>query len=108
MFLQDLDSKLLQGYLCRNCTDQYHKLTEIFVNILNHHIPLKEKQRRSNHALFMTKELSKAIMEKSKSRNKYMNSSGKKPSSLGDCLNASQDELTVTEIISIYSNHPST
>ena len=35
------------------------------------------------------------------------NSSGKKPSSLGDCLNASQDELTVKEIISLYSNHPS-
>ena len=35
------------------------------------------------------------------------NSSGKKPSSLGDCLNASQDELTVKEIISVYSNHPS-
>ena len=35
------------------------------------------------------------------------NSSGKKPSSLGDCLNASQDELTVKEILSVYSNHPS-
>ena len=35
------------------------------------------------------------------------NSSAKKPSSLGDCLNASQDELTVKEIISVYSNHPS-
>ena len=35
------------------------------------------------------------------------NSSGKKPSSLGDCLNASQDELTVKEIVLVYSNHPS-
>ena len=35
------------------------------------------------------------------------NSSGKKPSSLGDCLNTSQDELTVKEIISVYRNHPS-
>ena len=34
-------------------------------------------------------------------------SSGKKPSSLGDYLNASQDELTVKEIISAYSNHSS-
>ena len=34
------------------------------------------------------------------------NSSGKKPSSLGDYLNASQDELTVKEIISVHSNHP--
>ena len=34
-------------------------------------------------------------------------SSRKKSSSHGDCLNASQDELTVTEIIPVYSNHPS-
>ena len=33
-------------------------------------------------------------------------SSGKKSSSLRDCLNASQDELNVKEIISVYSNHP--
>ena len=39
--------------------------------------------------------------------NTVENSSGKKPSSRGDCLNASQDELTVKEIISVYSNHPS-
>ena len=35
------------------------------------------------------------------------NSIGKKPSLLGDCLNVSQDELTIKEIISVYSNHPS-
>ena len=35
------------------------------------------------------------------------NSSGRKPSWLGDCLNASWDEITVKEIISVYSNHPS-
>ena len=34
-------------------------------------------------------------------------SSGKKPSSLGNCLNASEDEKTVIEIISAYSKHPS-
>ena len=39
---------------------------------MNHHKPLKEKQIRGNHAPFMTKELSKAIMEKPKSRNKYL------------------------------------
>ena len=35
------------------------------------------------------------------------NSPGKKLSSLRDCLNASQDELTIKEIISVYRNHPS-
>ena len=35
------------------------------------------------------------------------NTSGTKPSSLGNCLNKSSDELTVKEIISVYSSHPS-
>ena len=35
------------------------------------------------------------------------NSSGKKSSSLGNCVNASEDEKTVIEIISAYSKHPS-
>ena len=35
------------------------------------------------------------------------NSSGKKPSTLGDCLNVFQNKLTVKEVISVYSNHPS-
>ena len=35
------------------------------------------------------------------------NSSSKKPSSLGDCINASEDEITVKEIILVYNNHPS-
>ena len=34
-------------------------------------------------------------------------SSGKKPLSLGNSSDASQDEMTVKEIISEYSNHPS-
>ena len=44
----------------------------IFADIFNHHAPLKEKQMRGTHAPFMTKQLSKAIMEKSKTRNKYL------------------------------------
>ena len=70
-FLYDLDSKLLYRNLYRNCDDPYEKLSELFVDILNHHAPLKEKQIKYNHAPFMTKDLSKAIMEKSKSKNKY-------------------------------------
>ena len=51
-FLHDLDSKLLPGDLYRNCDDSYEKLSEIFVDILNYHAPLKEKQIRGNHAPF--------------------------------------------------------
>ena len=67
-----MDSKLLQGDLYRDCDEPYEKLSEVFIDILNHHAPLKEKQIKGNHARFMTKELSKAIMEKSKTRNKYL------------------------------------
>ena len=34
-------------------------------------------------------------------------SPGKKPLSLGNCSDAFQDEMTVKEITSVYSNHPS-
>ena len=47
------DSKLLQGDLYRNCDKPYEK-------------------RVKKGTPFMTKELSKAIMEKSKIRNKYL------------------------------------
>ena len=60
-FFRDLDSRLLQGELYRNCDEPYKKITEIFNDILNHHTPLKQKQVRGNHAPFMTKYLSKAI-----------------------------------------------
>ena len=67
-FLHYLDSKLLQEDLYRNCDKLYEKVSEIFVDILIHHAPLKEKQIKGNRALFMTNELSKAIIEKPKTR----------------------------------------
>ena len=148
--------------------------------------PLKQKQIRGNRAPFMTKDLSKAIMNKSKTKNKYLSwpsrkifishkkiknkcnsltkkvkrqffkqatkngimtnkkiwrtvkpflrnnacisndfigienefnehyinmvekSSGKKPLSLGNSSDTSQNEMTVKETISVYSNHPRT
>ena len=39
--------------------------------------------------------------------NKVEKSSGEKPLSLGNSSDASQDEMTDKEIISIYSDHPS-
>ena len=49
----------------------YSNFTRIFQNVLNKHAPLKYKKVRGNHAPFMTKDLSKAIMNKSKTKNKY-------------------------------------
>ena len=43
----------------------------IFVDILNIHAPLKVKYIRANHNPFVTKELRKAIMKRSKLKNKF-------------------------------------
>ena len=72
-FLRDLDSRLLQGELYRNCNEPYKKLPKIFNDILNHHTPLNQKQVRVNHAPLMTKDLNKAIINKSKAKEKKFN-----------------------------------
>ena len=71
-FLRDLDSRLIQGELYKNCDDPYTEISEIFSEVLNYHEPLKQKLARGNHAPFMTRELSKAIMIKSKAKNSYV------------------------------------
>ena len=71
-FLRGLDSRLIQGELHKNCEDPYSKLSEIFSEVLNYHSPLKQESARGNHAPFMTRELSKAIMTKCKVKNSYV------------------------------------
>ena len=71
-FLRDLDLRLIHGQLYKNCENPYTKLSEIFSEVLNYHVPLKQKSVRRNHAPFMTRELSKAIMTKSKVKNSYV------------------------------------
>ena len=41
-FLRDLDSRLLQWGLYRNCDEPHKKISEIFNDIFNHHAPLKQ------------------------------------------------------------------
>ena len=47
-------------------------MSKIFFKDLNYHAPLKQKLARGNHALFMTRELSKKILTKSKVKNSYL------------------------------------
>ena len=70
--LHDLDQELLKGAIYQNNEDMYSNFARIFQNILNKHAPLKQKKIRGNHAPFMTKDLSQAIMNKSKARNRYL------------------------------------
>ena len=50
----------------------YKFFTNIFIDILNLHAPLKKKYLRANHSKFISKELSKEIMLRSKLRNKFL------------------------------------
>ena len=50
----------------------FSTFTETFRRVLDKHAPLKKKRVRGNQSPFMTKELSKAVMNKSKTRNKYI------------------------------------
>ena len=43
----------------------------MFMTILNKHAPIKHKYIRANDNLFVTKEMRKAIMTRSKLRNRY-------------------------------------
>ena len=44
----------------------------IFLKVLNENAPIKMKYLRANHSPFVTKELSKVIMVRSKLRNQYL------------------------------------
>ena len=70
-FCHGLDQILIKGDIYK-AKDPYNKLTNILSNTLEKHTPLKSKTVRGNQAPFMNKELSKAIMKKSRLRNRHL------------------------------------
>ena len=50
----------------------YENLEKVCINLLDKHAPLKDKTLRANQAPFMTKVLSKAIMTRSRLRNRFV------------------------------------
>ena len=52
-------------------TMSYEIFSEIFKTLINQYAPMKQKIVRGNQSPFMTKELSKAIMHRSKLKNKF-------------------------------------
>ena len=56
----------------KNNRDMFSTFTETFRRVLNKYALLKRKRVRGNQSPFMTKELNKAVINKSKSRNKYI------------------------------------
>ena len=53
-------------------TMDYAIFKDTIINSLNRHAPLKRKYLRANHLTFIMKELSKAITQRSKLRNLYL------------------------------------
>ena len=45
---------------------------DVFVSVLDRHAPLKRNMIRGNQGPFMTKQVTKAIMNRSKLRNRYI------------------------------------
>ena len=62
---------LIKGDLFK-ANDTYNKLRNVLYDILERYAPLKSKIVRGNQAPFLNKELSKAIMEKSRLLNRYL------------------------------------
>ena len=50
----------------------YHIFETTIKETLNKHAPIKQKMMRANNAPFMNKELCKAIMYRSRFRNKFL------------------------------------
>ena len=67
-FRAQLDNEILKHD--KNNTGYQHFLN-IFIEVLNKHAPMKQKYLRANQRRFMTKKLQKAIMKRSRLRNKF-------------------------------------
>ena len=51
---------------------EYQHFFNIFIEVLNKHAPMKQKYLRANQGRFMTENLHKAIMKRSRLRNKFL------------------------------------
>ena len=68
-FRAELDNEILKHDI-NNI--EYQHFLNIFIEILNKHAPMKIKYLRANHGKFTTKGLHKAIMKRSRLRNKFL------------------------------------
>ena len=63
---------MIQGEMYKYNNDMYSTFSDIFRLVLDRHVPLKWKVIRKTQGSFMTKDLSKAIMNRCKLRNRYI------------------------------------
>ena len=65
-FQNDLNEKLSEGI------SNYEPFQTTFIEVLNTHVPLKNKFLRANHVLYITETLRKATMHRSQPETKYL------------------------------------
>ena len=70
LFRSELDYELSKLDVCNL---EFEHFLNIFMKVLNTYAPIKEKYLRANQGEFITKNLNKAIMTRSRLCNKYLN-----------------------------------
>jgi len=70
IFLYELDQEMIKGRFYKD-DNPYQCFTNSFKSILDKHAPFKKKKVRGNNSPFMTKELRKAFMDRSRIINRY-------------------------------------
>ena len=70
-FLHELDLEMNKGKFY-NSASPYNDFSNLFKEITDKHVPIKQKKVRGNNAPFMAKEHGKAIMDRLRLRNKYL------------------------------------
>ena len=71
IFKHDLDS-ILETFEITDVNESFNNLTNIILSSLDSHAPLKKKKLGVNQASFMNIEISKAIMNRSRLKSKYL------------------------------------
>ena len=69
LFRSELDYELSKLDVCNL---EFEHFSKIFIEVLNKQAPMKKKYLTANQGEFITKELNKAIMTRSRLRNKYL------------------------------------
>ena len=76
---KNYDTLLFHNQLCLKFQEMqprdinYETFERIFMELLNNNAPIKKKYLRANNAPFMTKQLAKAIMNRTRQKNKFLN-----------------------------------
>ena len=65
------DIKDIDFYSISTADNEYHELTLAVQKVIDKHAPLKTKFVRGNNAPFVTKDMRKAIMNRSRHKNNY-------------------------------------